>query len=293
MTEIATRTEEPMGAFSPEDEQLVSYLGLNPRDPKSRAVVAVCRRYSFDPVLKHVIVIPKGGVYITRDGLLNAAHRSGQFDGMVVEQDPVLDERSGEWVAKVSVYRKDMRFPFTYPGRYPAKGGNQQYAPEMALKCAEAHALRRAFDITGLPTLDEQKADDARQPSRRSAPTPQFTQQQPERPERPRPQEQQPVDVTDAEVVEDADDPAQARITDTQRRAMFASFSDAGFDTDARSAEGKTARLDYIAKVIGRQIDSTNDLSQAEASEVIDALKTDAQQGDADEAEDFWKEQQS
>lgn len=283
MTEIATRTQDPMGAFTPEDEQLVAYLGLNPRDPKSRAVVAVCRRYSFDPVLKHVIVIPKGGVYITRDGLLNAAHRSGQFDGMVVEQDPTLDEAAGEWVAKVSVYRKDMRFPFTYPGRYPAKGGNQQYAPEMALKCAEAHALRRAFDITGLPTLDEQKADDARRPSR-PAPTPQFTQQRPEpAPEQPRPQEQQPVDVSDAEVVEDEpDDPAAARITDTQRRAMLASFSEAGFDTDARSAEGKAARLAYIGKTIGREIESTNDLTQDEASLVIDALKTDAQGQDED-----------
>ena len=174
MTEIAQHTPRAeMGAFDQNDEQLINYLGLNPRDPKSRAVVAVCRRYSFDPLLKHVIVIPKGGVYVTRDGLLNAAHRSGQFDGMVVEQDPTLDERTGEWVAKVSVYRKDMRHPFTYPGRYPAKGGNAQYAPEMALKCAEAHALRRAFDITGLPTLDEQKAEQARTPQ--AAPVPQFT----------------------------------------------------------------------------------------------------------------------
>lgn len=126
----------------------------------------------------------------------------------------------------------------------------------------------------------------------RPAPTPQFTQQRPEqaRPQeqQPRPAEQQPVDVSDAEVVGDEpDDPAAARITDTQRRAMFASFSEAGFDTDARSAEGKAARLAYIGKTIGREVTSTNDLTQDEASLVIDALKTDAQ--GQDEAEEFWK----
>jgi hypothetical protein len=153
MTEIATRSE--MGAFDAADANLVRYLGLNPNNPADKAAVAVCRQYGFDPILKHVVVIPKGGVYITRDGLLHVAHRSGQLDGIVVEQDPALVD--GEWVAKVSVWRKDMRHPFTFPGRYPANGGNKQYAPEMALKAAEAHALRRAFDVTGLPTIDEQK----------------------------------------------------------------------------------------------------------------------------------------
>lgn len=144
-----------MGAFNEADQNLIQYLGLNPRSPADRAVVAVCRHYGFDPLLKHVVVIPKSGVYITRDGLLHVAHRSGQLDGIVVDKDPTFQDE--EWVAKVSVYRKDMSHPFTFPGRYPANGTNKQYAPEMALKAAEAHALRRAFDITGLPTLDEQQ----------------------------------------------------------------------------------------------------------------------------------------
>jgi hypothetical protein len=143
-----------MGAFDQRDEGLVRYLGLDPRKPEDRAAVAVCRHYGFDPLLKHVVVIPRSGVYITRDGLLNVAHRSGQLDGIVVEQDPVLD--GDQWVARVTVYRKDMTHGFTFPGRYPANGSNKQYAPEMALKAAEAHALRRAFDIGGLPVLDEQ-----------------------------------------------------------------------------------------------------------------------------------------
>lgn len=143
------------GAFDANDAQVAQYLGLDPRRPADRAAVKVAQHYGLDPVLKHVIVIPKGGVYITRDGLLHIAHRSGQFDGMVVEREPEMVD--GEWVARVSVYRKDMRFPFTYPGRYPQSGSNRQYAQEMALKAAESHALRRAFDITGMSAYDEMR----------------------------------------------------------------------------------------------------------------------------------------
>lgn len=160
MTEIAVRQQNTtVGAFDQNDTKVLAYLGLNPTDPKSRAVVAVARAYDLDPVLKHVIVIPKGGVYITRDGLLHVAHSSKQLDGIVVEQEPTLSEDGKEWVARVSVYRKDMRHPFTYPGRYSVTGSNREYAQEMAMKAAEAHALRRAFDVTGLPSEDEQRPE--------------------------------------------------------------------------------------------------------------------------------------
>jgi hypothetical protein len=158
---------EPIGAYDPMDQKVLEYLGLNPNSPADRAAVAVCRTYDLDPVLKHVVVIPKGGVYITRDGLLHVAHKSGQLDGIVVDQEPTKDPDSGEWVARVSVYRKDMSHPFTYPGRYPASGSNRQYAQEMAMKAAEAHALRRAFSVTGLPAFEEQRGE-----SRLSQPSP-------------------------------------------------------------------------------------------------------------------------
>ena len=166
MTELAIHqhTENVAHGVAVQPGKVLSYLGLNPEDPRSQAVVAVAQRYDLDPLLKHVIVIPKGGVYITRDGLLHVAHRSGQLDGIVVEQEPTLSEDGREWVARVSVYRKDMGHPFTFPGRYPVNGGNRDYAQEMALKAAEAHALRRAFDVTGLPALDEQRPDEQPRP---------------------------------------------------------------------------------------------------------------------------------
>ena len=164
MSELAVRTDT-VGAFDPRNEQIVKYLGLNPADPKSVAVVAVARRYDLDPLLKHVVLIvsKKHGtatVYITRDGLLHVAHQSGQLDGIVVEQEPVLSDDGGEWVARVSVWRKDMGHPFTFPGRFSATA-DHDYAQEMALKAAESHALRRAFDVAGLPSLDERRAERA------------------------------------------------------------------------------------------------------------------------------------
>lgn len=192
MTEIATRQNATIGAFDRTDEKVLQYLGLNPNDPKSRAVVAVAQHYALDPLLKHVIVIPKGGVYITRDGYLHIAHSSGQLDGIVVDQEPAMSEDGKEWVARVSVYRKDMSHPFTFPGRYPVQGSNRDYAQEMALKSAEVHALRRAFNVTGLPAEDEQRP--AAEPRRvRAADITGQAEPQPEVAE---------PDVTDAELVD-------------------------------------------------------------------------------------------
>lgn len=162
MNELAKRETTTVGAFDSTDEKVLQYLGLNPQDPKSRAVVAVARYYDLDPLLKHVVIVTskktgKSDVYITRDGYLHVAHSSRQLDGIVVEQEPTLSEDGKEWVARVSVWRKDMSHPFTYPGRYPVEGFNREYAQEMAMKAAEAHALRRAFNVAGLPAEDEQR----------------------------------------------------------------------------------------------------------------------------------------
>ena len=65
-------------------------------------------------------------------------------------------------------------------------------------------------------------------------------------------------------------------ITDAQRRALFGAFTRAGFDSDARSAEGRVARLSYLSTLLQRDVDSTNDLTREEASIALDALASDA-----------------
>jgi len=144
-------------AIPPEQqEEILRYLGLNPDDMATKALVQICNRYGFDPLLKHVVLIGGKGqgknTYVTRDGLLHLAHQSHQLDGIQVVDE---GDNDNEWWAVVRVHRKDMSHPFQYKGRYAKSGTNKAYGPEMAVKCAEVMALRRAFDVS-LPTVEEQ-----------------------------------------------------------------------------------------------------------------------------------------
>jgi hypothetical protein len=80
------------------------------------------------------------------------------LDGIVVEDE---GENAKEWWAKVTVHVKGQSHGYSYKGRYPKSGHQTQYGPEMAVKCAEVMALRRAFGVTGIATVEEQwdKAD--------------------------------------------------------------------------------------------------------------------------------------
>lgn len=133
-------------------EAILRSLNINARDPKHQAMLLVCERYGLDPVLKHAVII-SGNVYVTRDGLLHVAHQTDRLDGIVVDDEGETDT---EWWAKVTVYVKGQSHGYTYRGRYPKNGQQKRYGPEMAVKVAEVMALRRAFGVTGIPTIEEQ-----------------------------------------------------------------------------------------------------------------------------------------
>lgn len=154
---LAVMDTESVGVLAVDQASVLQALNLNPRDPKTQALLLVCQKYDLDPLMKHMVLI-SGNPYITRDGYLHVAHASGQFDGMeVIDQG----ETQSEWWARVSVYRKDMRHPFTYTGRYPKADAKHmaKYGPEMAMKCAEVMALRRAFDVSGVGAAEEQHTE--------------------------------------------------------------------------------------------------------------------------------------
>ena len=79
----------------------------------------------------------------------------------------------------------------------------------------------------------------------------------------------------EAPVVEEQVETGEA-ISDRQRRALFAAFAAAGFTSDARSDEGRAQRLEYLSRVTGRAVDSTNDLTRTEAAACLVALTEDA-----------------
>jgi len=59
-------------------------------------------------------------------------------------------------------------------------------------------------------------------------------------------------------------------ITPAQSKALHASFGEAGI-------KDRDARLDYCRQLIGRELSTSSDLTRAEASRVIEALKQDAE----------------
>lgn len=77
------------------------------------------------------------------------------------------------------------------------------------------------------------------------------------------------------------EDGTPARDEEGQRRAMFAAFRDAGF-SDERTDDGRAERLAFISNVVGRDVETSSDLSWDEVSAVIDAVKV-AQHPVADE----------
>lgn len=64
--------------------------------------------------------------------------------------------------------------------------------------------------------------------------------------------------------------------TAAKRARMFASFRDAGFNSDPKSYSGRRNRLAYIANAIGRVVESSNELSSDEVGVVIAMLEADA-----------------
>lgn len=119
-------------------------------------MLELAKRYKLDPFARQIWATP-AGIFVGRDGFLTLAHRSGDFDGM----ETTFEERDGKlFSATCTVYHKKMSHPFRVTVRYdeffrPTPPGKKAGAWEkmpyvMLQKCAEAHALRRAFCVTGL-----------------------------------------------------------------------------------------------------------------------------------------------
>lgn len=152
LAHIDTTSRDITEAVPIDKAAILRAFNINPNDPKAQAMILACQKYGLDPLLKHAILI-SGNLYITRDGLLHIAHRDGRLDGIVIEDE---GETDAEWWAKVTVHVKGQTHGYTYRGRYPKSGQQKKYGPEMAVKTAEVMALRRAFGVTGVPTVEEQ-----------------------------------------------------------------------------------------------------------------------------------------
>lgn len=113
-----------------------------------------------DPLTKQIWAVKytsdrPASIFIGRDGLLQLAHRSGAFDGM--ESGTKME--GTELIGWAKVYRKDMRVPFSIEvsaKEYNRNQGTWNTHPKtMIQKVAEAQALRRAFQISGVYSPEE------------------------------------------------------------------------------------------------------------------------------------------
>lgn len=169
----------------------MNLIQRNINEDQLRLLFDICDRYGFDPMLKHVILIQQG-MYVTRDGMLQYAHRTGLFDG--IEELAKGRDEDGKWYVTVAVHRKGCARPFVTTA-YQAEHENEKSTPwqkspyRMTYKCAALAALRMAFPVElggaeeigydgvsartniGTATIIEgELADDEPPPPRRSLP---------------------------------------------------------------------------------------------------------------------------
>jgi hypothetical protein len=152
---------QPNTTMTPERERLLRDLVMKgASNDQVQLAVVICNRYGFDPLLKHIVFIG-GNLYVTRDGLLDNAHRSGRFDGIEVTAER---DKDGKWSATATVWVKGMSHPIRYTAYQPEHESSQSAAWKkspraMTVKCAEVMALKRAFNIS-LGTAEEIGQDD-------------------------------------------------------------------------------------------------------------------------------------
>lgn len=144
----------------------------------------VAETFNLNPILKQIFFVERvtyiNGQKISkieplagRDSFLTLAHRSGKFAGIEsecgIKQKAVLQDdewvNKNELVATARVYRTDNERPFCAEvsyGEYVQRTGKGEInkfwreKPETMLKkVAESQALRKAFDISGLYSVDE------------------------------------------------------------------------------------------------------------------------------------------
>lgn len=250
--------------------KVLATLGLNAADPKAQALMLVCQRYDLDPLLKHIQIV-QSQTYVTRDGFLHIAHKSGRFDGMVTEYER---ETPGGYECKVAVYRRDMSHPFTAVGRAKKSEGDKM--ADMALARAERRALRRAFDVAGISDhepVEWEEVPDLVEPDggvhqiaiAAKAETHQF--------DEPDVEFVSESSVGDGDVSNTSGDSPGANavsarpvepMTDAQRAHLFALVP---------KNMTRQERLEYVGALIDREITSSKDLTKDEASTVIELLK--------------------
>ncbi len=165
----ATMSNAVPATYDREKLQLIrDMFAKGASDNEFGVMIELARKYQLDPFARQIWLVKYGDnpaqIFCGRDGYLAIAHRSGQFDGIQSGSRIVDDELIG-WC---KVYRKDMSHPIeveVYASEYSTGKNLWRDKPRtMIQKVAEAHALRRAFSISGLYSPEEIDTGDRPEP---------------------------------------------------------------------------------------------------------------------------------
>lgn len=258
----------------------------------------VCQRTGLDPFARQIHMVSRNAkdendrwvkkwtIQTGIDGFRLIADRADRRDGTLREyEDTVWFDAEGNhyevWTkatapsaAKVTVLRNGKRFPATvmYSEYVQTKRNgdpNSMWARMPAnqlAKCAEAAALRKAYpqDLSGVYTDDEMGQADSH-----------HVQQQPRSGlgavlSQTSGAEDAPDDTATSAVEQGAPAPESPLLNTASKLAkrMFALFGEIGLTE-------KADRLAYVADVIGRQVGSSTEMTDADAEAVIAAIEND------------------
>ena len=165
----ATAATASPATYDREKLQLIrDMFAKGANDNEFGVMVELARKYQLDPFARQIWLVKYGDnpaqIFCGRDGYLAIAHRSGQFDG--IQSGSRVED--GELIGWCRVYRKDMSHPFeveVYASEYSTGKNLWRDKPRtMIQKVAEAHALRRAFSISGLYSPEEIDTGDRPEP---------------------------------------------------------------------------------------------------------------------------------
>ena len=120
-------------------------------------------QYGLDPIRRQIWAVKYGtapaSIFTGRDGFLEIAHRSGQFDGMESGVKTVREGDQDELIGWCKVFRKDMSHAFyveVHEREYTTGKSLWQTKPRIMIqKVAESSCLRRAFSVSGLYCPEE------------------------------------------------------------------------------------------------------------------------------------------
>lgn len=145
----------------------------------------MARKYNLDPFTKQIWCIKiseysPAQIFTSRDGFLDIAHRSHQFDGMETKVEKIKEsfkityrdkkkkldvevKYDFQFISTTTVYRKDYKHPFivtVYEEEY-STGRNlwETKRRTMIGKVSESQCLRKAFSISGI-YAPEEKGDE-------------------------------------------------------------------------------------------------------------------------------------